>query len=197
MLQGVTESGTRKRRADADRNVEAILDAVLDGGIVGGELNVAAVARLAGVSRVTLYSHFPTRQALVEAAVDRAITESGRLVEELRLDLHPAPDALDRLVSSSWRMVDKYRSLYTAASTELPAGRLTALHGPLFDHVRKLVLRGRREGSFRTDLPVDWLVATAFSLMHQAADQVEAGRLSHRKAGSVISTTLLAVLTRP
>ena len=197
MLRGVTEPRTGRRRADAERNVEAIVDAVLDGGIVGGELNIAAVARLAGVSRVTLYSHFPTRQALVEAAVDRAIDESTRLAEELRLDLDPAPEALSRLVSSSWRMVDKYRSLYTAAASELPAGQLMALHSPLVGRVRKLILRGRREGSFRKDLPVDWLVATAFSLMHQAAEEVEAGRLSARKAGSVITATVQSVLTCP
>ncbi|MEU4293189.1 TetR/AcrR family transcriptional regulator [Kribbella sp. NPDC026596] len=192
----MTEPTTGKRRADAVRNVEAIVEAVLNGGIVGGELNMAAVARLAGVSRVTLYSHFPSRQSLVEAAVDRAIAESEQLVEELRLDLDPPPVALDRFVSSSWRMVDKYHSLYTAATTELPTGRLTALHGPLLGRMRTLILRGRRDGSFRTDLSVDWLVATAFSLMHQAAEEVEAGRLSARKAGSVISATLLPVLRR-
>ncbi|MGW7440589.1 hypothetical protein [Streptomyces sp. NPDC054849] len=38
----------------------------------------AAIARAAGVSRVTLYSHLPTREALLDA-LDRAVTEAAAL----------------------------------------------------------------------------------------------------------------------
>jgi TetR/AcrR family transcriptional regulator, mexCD-oprJ operon repressor len=187
-------SGSR-RRADAQRNAESIIDAALEGGMVGDDLNMAAVARLAGVSRVTLYSHFPTREALLEAAVDRAVAESDQLAEDLRLDEDPAPEALARLVCTSWQTLARYRALYGFASAELPNGRLMGLHGPLFSRVRKLVLRGRREGSFRTDLPVDWLVATVFSIMHQAADAVAAGRLPQRNARKVIRATVASVMS--
>jgi AcrR family transcriptional regulator len=127
---------------------------------------MAAVARTAGVSRVTLYSHFPTREALLEAAVDRAIAHANGLVSELDLDQGPAPEALSRLLSSQWRTLHRYRSLYVVAASSLP---LRALHTPLFGRIKALIARGQADGDFRTDLSMEWLVATVFGLMHQAA----------------------------
>ena len=50
---------------------ERILEAVLAAFVEGGDdvLNVAAVARRAGVSRQAVYLHFPNRSALGVAAV--------------------------------------------------------------------------------------------------------------------------------
>ena len=61
------------QQAIAEHNVDAILDATeeLLGQLV--QASISAVAKLAGVSRVTVYSHFPTWQALLEAAVERAV----------------------------------------------------------------------------------------------------------------------------
>jgi AcrR family transcriptional regulator len=47
------------QRAIAERNVEAILDAVEDLLERRAQASVSAVAALAGVSRVTVYAHFP------------------------------------------------------------------------------------------------------------------------------------------
>jgi len=160
----------------------------------GGDVNLAAVARAAGVSRVTLYSHFPTREALLEAAVDRAIAHAKDLVSELNLHQSPAPEALSRLLGSHWQTLDQYRNLYQVAASSLPPARLRALHAPLFGRIKTLIARGQTEGDFRTDLSRDWLVATVFALMHQAAEEVAARRLPARKAGDVVTTTVLSIL---
>ncbi|MEQ4207463.1 TetR/AcrR family transcriptional regulator [Actinopolymorpha sp. B9G3] len=184
----------RRRRADAERNVATIIDAALDGILAGGEVNMAALARAAGVSRVTLYTHFPTREALLEAVVDRAIADAKELARELRLDDGPPQEALSRLLRSQWRTLDRYRTLYALAATDLPPARLRALHAPLFGRVAKLISRGQADGEFRTDLPRSWLVASVYGLMHQAAEEVNAGRLSARKAGDTVTETVLSAL---
>jgi hypothetical protein len=56
--------------------------------------------------------------------------------------------------------------------------------------VRRLVRRGRRDGSFRTDVPVEWLVSALFGLIHTARDDVTAGRLSERAALQALSRTV-------
>src|SRR5262245_34184106 len=60
------------QRAIAERNVDAILDAVEEL-LERGQATISAVAKKAGVSRVTVYAHFPTWQLLLEAAVERAV----------------------------------------------------------------------------------------------------------------------------
>src|SRR5215472_4973778 len=64
---------TAYQREVAERNVEAILDAVEELLAWQGHANISAVAAQAGVSRVTVYAHFPTWTALLEAAVERAV----------------------------------------------------------------------------------------------------------------------------
>src|SRR5215472_2401552 len=61
-------------RQIADRNAQTILDAAEELLRLEGHSSISAVAALAGVSRVTVYAHFPTWEALLEAAVQRAVT---------------------------------------------------------------------------------------------------------------------------
>jgi AcrR family transcriptional regulator len=63
---------TDHRRAVAERNVEAILDAAEALIERRSQTTITAVANEAGVSRVTVYSNFPTTEQLVEAVVERA-----------------------------------------------------------------------------------------------------------------------------
>jgi hypothetical protein len=50
--------------------------------------------------------------------------------------------------------------------------------------------------AFRGDLPRPWLVSIAFSLMHGAAEDVTAGRMTAEEAPGLITATLLAAFTR-
>ena len=61
------------QRAIAEHNVDAILDAVEELLARRAHTTMSAVARQAGVSRVTLYAHFATWQEVLEAAVARAV----------------------------------------------------------------------------------------------------------------------------
>jgi TetR/AcrR family transcriptional repressor of mexCD-oprJ operon len=65
-----------------------------------------------------------------------------------------------------------------------------AAHESGVDLVRRLIRRGRRDGSFRTDVPVEWLVSAFFSLIHTASDEVRAGRLSERAALQALMRTI-------
>jgi AcrR family transcriptional regulator len=59
---------TRPKRADARRNYEKVLAAAREAFAEGGESTaLEEIARRAGVGIGTLYRHFPSRQALVEA----------------------------------------------------------------------------------------------------------------------------------
>lgn len=182
----------RRRRADAERNIAAILDAGLACFSRSADASVADVARAAGVGRVTLYGHFPSRQALIDAVLAHAISKASTALEAETLADGPAPEALSRLIHSSWRVVDRHRSLLAAAQHELPPARIRHHHDEAMARVERLIARGQAEGDFRTDLPRPWLVATFYSVLHSAAEEVDAGRLDPAQAPQVLTTTLLA-----
>jgi AcrR family transcriptional regulator len=186
--------GATRRRADAQRNIAAILDAGLVCFSRNADASVAEVARAAGVGRVTLYGHFPSRQALMDAVLAHAIRQANTVLDAEAIDRGPASDALSRLVRSSWRVVDHHRSLLAAAHRDLPPARIRQHHDQAMARVERLIARGQDEGDFRTDLPRPWLVATFYNLMHGAAEEVDAGRLDPAQAPGVLAATILAAL---
>jgi len=187
------EAAKDHRRATAERNVEAILDAVESLLERGAAATVSAVAAEAGVSRVTVYSHFPTREALLEAEVERVVTRATAAVDDADLESGTAPDALDRLVAAGWREIERHRVVAQAASEALSPAAMMRAHGALHEPIAALIRRGRSDGSFRDDLPADWLLATYFALMHACGDEVRGGRLAAEEAVPVLQRTVRGV----
>ena len=75
---------TRPKRADARRNYEKVLAAAREAFAEGGESTaLEEIARRAGVGIGTLYRHFPTRQALLEALYVGEVEEVCRSAAEL------------------------------------------------------------------------------------------------------------------
>jgi hypothetical protein len=52
------------------------------------------------------------------------------------------------------------------------------------------VERGRPDGSFHTDLPAGWLIASSIALIHACAEEVRAGRIDERDAVRVVTVTV-------
>lgn len=177
-------------RAIAGRNIEAILDAAERLLERGSQASIAAVATEAAVSRVTVYAHFPTRELLLEAALDRAVRRAAVKVEAAELDAGPPIEALKRLIAVGWQLLDRLSGMARATATELSADRRRLLHEPGLASLRRLFERGQREGAFRSDVPVDWLVACFYALVHAAMDEVSAGRLDAASAPTVLSASL-------
>jgi TetR/AcrR family transcriptional regulator, mexCD-oprJ operon repressor len=192
----VAGTARRTQRADARRNIAAILDAATDCLARDPEMSIAGIAAAAGVGRITLYGHFSTRAELVEAVMARTIEHADAILGASDTSGDPA-DALARLVAASWQLVHQFRNILLAAHRELPAERIRGVHDPILRRVQALIERGRRAGTFRTDLPEHWLTTTAFSLMHAAAEDAAAGRVEADDAARLITATLLAAFTPP
>lgn len=188
---------TDHRRATAERNGAAILDATEALLTRGAAASMSAVAAEAGVSRVTLYAHFPTREALLEGVVARVIERARVALEDARLDEGPALEALDRLVEVAWGVLDRGGAIARAASDVLAPAARDRAHAALHEPIGALIRRGQASGEFRADLPVGWLLATYFSMMHTAGDQMRAGALAAEDAVAVLQPTLRAVFRAP
>ena len=193
---GARGTAPRAQRADARRNIAAILDAATDCLARDPEMSIADIAAAAGVGRITLYGHFKTRAELVDAVLVRTIAQADAILDATDTGGDPA-GALARLVAASWQIVHQFRNILLAAQRELPAERIRGVHDPLMRRVQSLIGRGQRAGTFRSDLPKQWLITTAFSLMHAAAEDATAGRVEADDAARLIAATLLAAYTPP
>ncbi len=186
-----------RRKVAAERNVEAILDAAQDLLARTGLASVSAVAAQAGVSRVTVYAHFPTPEALMEAVVTRAVGRTAAVMAVVQPDQGPALAALDRLLAAGWRELDSYGAVASVALSQLSPAALTRTHQVAHEQVMGLIVRGQADGSFRQDMPAGWLVASCFALIHACAEQVCAGGLGPASALAVLTSTVRSVVTAP
>ena len=152
----------RKPRADAQRNRERILEvAKLAFTRSGANTSLDEVAKQAGVGAGTLYRHFPTRDALLEAVYYSEVAKLAAAERELSGRLPPA-EAL-----RAWMLlfVD-----YIATKQLIAPALNTLLGGPsklyegsraqITGAIRALVERAVRSSDIRRDLdPFDLLRA--------------------------------------
>jgi AcrR family transcriptional regulator len=144
----------RPLRADAKRNREAVLQAARTAFATEG-LTVALdeVARRAGVGPGTLYRHFPTKEALIEAVVHDRLR---RLADEgAALAQSPDPGAaffafLDRLAAEAGPKRDLFDAL-ASAGVEVGSA-VTATADDLRSQITVLLTRAQLAGAVRADL---------------------------------------------
>jgi TetR/AcrR family transcriptional regulator, mexCD-oprJ operon repressor len=190
----MTASPSRPPRSDAVRNRDAILEAAVDQFAQDPHANMSDIARAAGVGRVTVYGHFASREALLEATLLRAIERSEAELASIDLSGDPIA-ALDRLVRRSWRIVDAFHRLLGVAEETLSNERIIAHHAEPMARVRALIERGQREGAMRRDLDAAWLTSCFTALLHTAAGELRAGRLAEADADRVVAATVISLLT--
>ncbi len=190
-----------RRRADAERNAEAILAAATRCLSADPTASMGRIAAEAGVTRVTLYAHVESRETLVEAVLGRALEETESVLDSLDLDDGSAVDALGRLIASGWEQLDRFHHVFVAADETIHSARLRDRHAGVIDRIDALVRRGLEAGEFRSMLPRHWLVSAIYEFNHLAAREVAEGRIERDEAGDLLTTSALALLdaerTRP
>jgi len=187
---------TTLKRADARKNIESIMDAATACLARDPDVSVADIAKAAGVGRVTLYGHFESRATLVTQVVERAIQQSDEALGAVDLDGDPRA-ALSRLLEASWRLTQQYGALIVAAEQSMPHEQFQAVHIGLIDRWKPLMERGRRDGSFRDDQPLEWQLTLLQSVLHAASGAAYRGEIKAAEAAALIDGTLQAALTPP
>jgi len=149
----------RVMRADARRNYEKVLAAARDAFAEGGaETSLEGIARRAGVGIGTLYRHFPTRQALLEAVYVGEVEQVCRSAEEL-LEMSPWEGF------SAWmfRLVS-YLATKQALAAELldyvsrDSDLFSTCRATLFAAGEPLLARAQEDGVVRSDTSLSEVV---------------------------------------
>jgi AcrR family transcriptional regulator len=190
----MADTTARPRRADAERSIARIVAGARAALSRDPDATVDDIAAAAGVGRMTVYGHFRTRPELVEAALFDALRAGEEALSRVDLEGDPR-EVLTRLLTSSWALVSESAALLAAAEKVLPEGRLRQLHADAADRVERLIRRGQRDGVFRTDLPITWLVNVIQHVLHGAAEEVRTGRLRENEVPGIVTRTVLSILT--
>ncbi|GAA4528538.1 TetR/AcrR family transcriptional regulator [Amycolatopsis samaneae] len=181
----------RRRRADAERSAAAILAAAMTVFARRPDAGLEDVAAAAGVSRQTVYAHYPSRDALLRAVVDRITEETVAVLDAARLDEGPATGALLRFLDVSWRGFERYPLLRALPPVDAETDR--ARHEPVLARLSGLVRRGQASGEFDPEPSPDWLLAATVALGHAAGERVTAGRATADAALAELHRAVLRV----
>ena len=191
-------SAPRRRRADAERSVAAILDAALEALASDPDSSMAEIARRAGVVRATIYVHFPTRTTLLDAVMEHAVAEVAEATRGAEPQRGEPEEALERVLRATWRELSRFHALLTINTTRLSPEELHRRHLPVLEQLAPLIERGQRAGVFRSDLPPAWHLAVIRAIVHTASNEIQGGRLRESEAeAAMLSTAILAISAPP
>jgi AcrR family transcriptional regulator len=175
----------KRPRADAERNRARLLDAAKaafsSGHSSGQAPTLEQIARAAEVGIGTLYRHFPTREALVEALYRKELADLCAAAAEL-LKSHAPEQALRTwmdlfadYVAAKQEMADALRAVFAAGSVTVSQAR-----EELTVAVRTILDAGVADGRLRDDVRPEDVVAMivgSFTATSLAGGQEQRGRM--------------------
>ena len=188
-------SAPKRRRADAERSISAITEAALEALASDPDVSMAEIARRAGVVRATIYMHFPTREALLDAVMEHAtaqVAQATRLAEPERGE---PKEALERVLLATWRQLSQFHNILQININRLSAKELHRRHLPITTQIVPLLERGQAAGVFRNDVSALWLIAVVRAIVHVASTELQAGRLSEAEVERTMLTTASAAIS--
>ena len=169
-------------RADAQRNRERLLEvAARVFSQAGPDVTLEAIAKEAGVGIGTLYRHFPTREALVDAAYRNELARLCDSVDDLLAELPPDKalrawmDHFVDYMTTKRGMGDALRALIASGGDPFSQSRVR-----LTKAVATLLAAGSAAGVLRSDVQPDDVLLSLSGVSLATADPAQreqAGRL--------------------
>jgi AcrR family transcriptional regulator len=161
----------RKPRADAQRNRERILEVAKDVFTRdGAAASLDDIARRSGIGNATLYRHFPTRDALIEA-VYRSEVEKLAAAEQRFAAKMPPLEALRAWMLLFIEHVES-KSLIIPAMETVAGGSIRLIEGSrslIHTAFTRAVKRAIASGELRADTNPDDFIRALVGVFHTTA----------------------------
>ena len=183
----------RNLRRDAQLSIDKIIAAATECIAVDPSVAMATIAHVAGVSRVTLYSHFPTKHELISAATQSLISEVDTHLDDHRVDHLSADQALQHLIRHAWTALSRHRA-FAVVIRERYGDVYEQRRDPVQRRLMSLIQRGRTEGHFRSDQPLIWQTALIEDLVVSAARLANQGHIGESDVAGCLLETVMAAL---
>lgn len=155
-------------RADAARNLEAVLSA--SARLLGADpgARITDIAEAAGVDRRTIYRRFQSRDELLHAIYRARLDALEVVIDDARLDEAPVLVALHALAEGGIRISREW-PVDIRAATEPDVVRR---RGELNERMAAFFRRAEREGVLVAGLPQSWPLALFQSTLRTLAQEL-------------------------
>jgi AcrR family transcriptional regulator len=181
----------RRRRSDAERSAAVVLDAAVR--VLGRhpEAKVEQIAVEAGVTRQTVYAHFPSRPLLISAVIDRITAEAMAALDAAEADGGTVTEALLGWLDVTWRLFDRYPLLRHPSALAADPAESDRQHAPVAQRLERLIAKGQVAGEFDDALNPAWLVSATIALGHAAGAEFAAGRMTVAETAASLRQSVL------
>lgn len=169
----------QRERADARRNRERLVAAAAAAFAAhDGPVSLEGVARAAGVGIGTLYRHFPTRDALVEAVYRAELAEVSARAPAL-VASHPPVEALRLWMRRYAEFVAAKQGMAESLLAILDAGIVerSDTRAAIVGAVSTLLEAGAADGSLRPDVRPDDVVSSLLGIFLASSGAEQSARL--------------------
>lgn len=173
-------------RVDAERNRRMLLEAAAGALALDPDASLGEVARLAGLARATLYRHFNSREGLLAALHDDALTCAKEAITGAHVNEGTALEALHRVITGIVSFGGRFRPLLMEGAGRNPA--FLKQREAAFLPVAAIIQRGQHSGEIRTDVSARWIVSALTALL-AAAVRMDAD-LPERETVEIVFGTL-------
>lgn len=179
--------------------ISAVLHLVLEDG--ADAVTVGAVAERADVALRTVYNHFASREALLEAALDRIIGEIEAALAAAGIEAGHPDERIRRFVAAAFGEFDRLGILLTRILSVRGVPhlerRLAELNQWRLGRIDEIVRAAEAEG--RARLPAEQANALAGAVIGHGSWEVlvHARGLSGKRAGALVGRALASALIRP
>ncbi|PYJ18376.1 MAG: hypothetical protein DME96_02550 [Verrucomicrobia bacterium] len=203
-MKDARKSVPRNRTADASRQriVEAARAHFFSHGF--RSVTMDDLAEELGVSKKTLYSHFPSKIALLEAVLaDKFAGLEANLEEITRAYPHDFPVALHELLTNTQRELDEIKPPFVRDMRQKAPQVFKIVERRRADLIErffgKLFVEGQRTGIVRKDLPARLLIEILLGAVQAVVNPAkieELGLTPQTAFASVVKVVLDGVIAR-
>lgn len=147
------------------------------------------IAQAAGVGRATMYRHFESREALLEALAMRSLDAVDKAATKALSRASSAYETMVFIIEEILALGNEY--YFTAlASSFLGNPKVAARYKAQVDALKLLVDSMKAEGSIGKNIPTGWVIHAIDALIYAGWSSVDSGDVARNDAVTHVVDTL-------